>query len=99
MAEHEQRDGEALKKAFGISFDPTVNAGHIITTVALLVSLVIWGTRLEGRVNHEADLRQRIENKMSEDSQRDRETVVELKRYMQRMEDKIDRIQQSVSAR
>lgn len=79
---------------FGVRFDPTVNAGHLLTTVALLVSLVVWGVRLESRVDHEADLRARIERRMDEESSRDKDAQKEIKDSLRRMEDKIDRIQE-----
>ena len=66
--------------------DPTINLGHLITTGTILVSLVIWGARLESRVDHEADLRTRLESQMIRDQQRDAEAFTEIRRSLQRIE-------------
>lgn len=88
-----------IKRGFGLNFDPTINAGHVLTTVALAAGLLIWGTRLESRVDHEADLRMRIERRIDSDAQRDRETITELKQYMYRVESKIDDLTKNMGKR
>lgn len=50
----------------GIEFVPIVTLGNIFSAVALVIPLIIWGIRLEGRVDHEADLRARNEKTMSD---------------------------------
>ena len=43
-------------------FDGTVTAGNVLTAGAMLLALAVWGVRLESRVDHETDLRTRLES-------------------------------------
>jgi hypothetical protein len=75
----------------GLQFDPTVNAGHVLTTATLLVGLVIWGARLESRVDQEKDTRERFELQYQRDRLTDGRGSDEIKAALRRIEDKIDR--------
>lgn len=55
-AEHDER-----KTDHGIRFYGVVTLGNLIAFVPLLAMVLVWGLRLEGRVDHESDLRARIE--------------------------------------
>ena len=77
----------------GLQFDPTVNAGHVLTTATLLVGLVIWGARLESRVDQEKDTRERFELQYQRDRLTDGRGSDEIKAALRRIEDKIDRKQ------
>ena len=41
-------NGQPEKK---VNFDPTINLGHILTMVVVLTPVLVWGLRLEGRVD------------------------------------------------
>lgn len=45
----------------GFRWDGTVSAGNVLTTLSMAVALIVWGVRLEARVDEEAVLRQRFE--------------------------------------
>lgn len=44
------------KKAF--SFEPTITLGNVVSGVGMIVAVLLWGARLEGRVNAEIVLRE-----------------------------------------
>lgn len=78
-------------RRLGLQFDPTVNAGHVLTTATLLVGLIIWGARLEARVDQEKDTRERFEMQYHRDRLTDSRGADEIKATLRRIEDKIDR--------
>lgn len=43
-----------MNQRYRLKFDGTVSAGNILTAITLIVALVIWGARLEGRVDQNA---------------------------------------------
>lgn len=45
----------------GFRWDGTVSAGNVLTTLSMAVALIVWGARLEARVDAEAVLRQHFE--------------------------------------
>lgn len=53
MTEAERREARALR------WDGAVTAGNVLTVIAMLAALIVWGVRLEGRVDR-ADQRQQI---------------------------------------
>lgn len=40
----------------GWKFDPTVTLGHLVTTLTVVVAGLVWGLRLEGRVDAQAQI-------------------------------------------
>lgn len=73
-----------------IKYDPTINAGHVLTFVAMLLTVLVWGMRLEGRVDKiEAATTLRGEQYRA-DQERVRESMTELKGMGRRIEDKVD---------
>lgn len=44
-----------------MKFDNTVTAGNLLTAGAMALTVLVWGVRLESRVDHEKELRQRLE--------------------------------------
>lgn len=50
-----------------LRWDGTVTAGNVLIALPMIVGLIIWGTRLESRVNHESDLRSRLEARVDRD--------------------------------
>lgn len=59
--EHDQRSGD-----HGIRFYGVVTLGNLIMCFAAIIPLIVWGIRLEGRVDHENDLRSRLEKQVAE---------------------------------
>lgn len=82
-------EGEAPKR---LRFDGTINAGHIMTTVGLIATVIVWGVRLEGRVDHESDIRGRIEKRIEEVEARSADGATKLEASLRRIEEKIDRV-------
>lgn len=80
-------------RRIGLQFDPTINAGHILTTASLLVGLIIWGARLEARVDRETELRQVFELQYQRDRMSEGKSADEIKAALRRIEDKLDRKQ------
>ncbi len=78
-------------RRIGLQFDPTINAGHILTTATVLVSLVIWGARLEARVDQERETRERFEAQYQRDRLAEGKGSDEIKAALRRIEDKLDR--------
>lgn len=76
----------------GVRFDPTITLGHIIMAAAALVPLIVWGVRLEGRVDNESQLRVRMEQQYERDGARDAATINEVKGSLRRIEDKMDNV-------
>lgn len=83
-------DDPKEKIRFGLHFDPTFNAGHVFMTIGVGLSLVTWGVRLESRVDHEAELRGRLEQQFFRDQNRDAAAFEEIKQALRRIEDKLD---------
>lgn len=44
-----------------LRWDGTVTAGNLLTAVAMLVALLVWGVRLEGQVERGSDRLARLE--------------------------------------
>lgn len=62
-------------------YDPTITLGHIITTLSLLAGLIVWGIRLEGRIDgHDIMLKYW------------KEQHGENKRILERIEDRVNKI-------
>jgi hypothetical protein len=74
-----------------IHWDGTITAGNVITAVSMLIALVVWGTRLEGRVEMERVERIRMETelraRLEADSTRARDGFAELRASLRRIED------------
>jgi hypothetical protein len=74
-----------------IHWDGTITAGNVITAVSMLIALVVWGTRLEGRVEMERVERIRMEAelraRLDADSTRARDGFAELRAGLRRIED------------
>lgn len=52
-----------------IRFDGTISAGNILTAITLIVALVVWGSRLEGRVNMTEQRLEAVERMAAANSQ------------------------------
>ena len=49
----------------GFRWDGTITAGNLLTAISMTILIVVWGVRLEGRVNLEDHLRQALEASMA----------------------------------
>jgi hypothetical protein len=45
----------------GFRWDGTITAGNLLTAISMGLALVVWGVRLEARVDQEIVLRQKLE--------------------------------------
>lgn len=74
-----------------LRFDGTVTAGNVLTAVAMAAALMVWGLRLEGRVETERVERTRMEaefaRRLEADSTRERDGFAELRAGLRRIED------------
>ena len=74
-----------------LHFDGTITAGNVLTAAAMLVALLAWGFRLEGRVEMERVERVRMEaeikQRLEADSARERDGFAELRVSLRRIED------------
>lgn len=81
-----------------ITFDPTINAGHILTSVIFVCGLFIGWTALDKRVvaleegrktQQEVDRHQDV--MQGQNMMQIRESLVEIKRSVERVSDKLER--------
>ena len=78
------------RSSFRLHLDPTINAGHMLTTLTIIVGVIVWGVRLESRVDLEATLRARMEQQWERDQARDAASFEEIKAALRRIEEKLD---------
>jgi len=55
------REHDERKTDHGFRFYPVVTLGNVLSVVGFLIPILIWGARLESRVDHQEDLRVRLE--------------------------------------
>lgn len=60
-----------------------------MTSVLVLVSLIVWGIRLEGRLDQEAVLRTRLEIRFDQELARSDRTADAIKKTLDRLDDKM----------
>lgn len=75
-----------------VRYDPTVNAGHVLTMLTVVMSVVVWGLRLEGRVDGEEAARKSFVEQYQRDLSRNDRALDELKTMTRRIEDKVDSV-------
>lgn len=83
-AEHDER-----RTDHGIRFYGVVTLGNLLMVVATIFPILIWGIRLEGRVDTEAMLRGRMETRINELSS-------EQKKVTDRIDDRLSRINDGI---
>ena len=74
-----------------VRFTGDVTLGNLITAFAMLVPLLVWGIRLESRVDFESVLRTRLERAVADQ-------VIDTKARDARMEELLRRITEDVTA-
>jgi len=82
----------------GVRFDKTINLGHILTFLGFLVTIMVTWTTLDKRVvvleesrKAQAVLDQSQDNRAAEKFTEIRETLGEIKRSVDRVNDKLER--------
>lgn len=90
MGEWDGEDSRARK----FHFENSISLGHLLTTISMLGSLIVWGTSVESRLSVEhieiATLKQSdagIIAQIKENQQHIQETLI-------RLEDKLDRFKE-----
>jgi hypothetical protein len=84
--ENENNDRREIEKA-RFRIDTTVNLAHILTTVALVVSIISWGSDLKSTVlKHEGDIVE-IKASMRDDRQFLREELRDINRKIDKLVD------------
>lgn len=85
-----------------LRFNGTINAGHVLTTLAMIVAGFSAWYRLESRIG-QAEVRmdamsqtativtQYTEQRLNRQDEAHRQALTEIKRQLERIEDKIDR--------
>lgn len=82
----------------GIKFDPTINLGHVLTFVGFICSIfVAWETLdkrllvLESAAKTQAVIDQSQDEKVSSSNQHLAESLIEIRKSIDRLNDKLDR--------
>lgn len=74
-----------------LTWDGTVTAGNVLTAATLLLGLLVWGLRLEGRVDRQEDRQLRFEvlttQHRTEDRAAEMAALSELRQALRRIED------------
>jgi Tfp pilus assembly protein PilO len=74
-----------------LTWDGTVTAGNLLTATTLLLGLLVWGLRLEGRVDRQEERQGRFEQlsaqHRTEDRQAELAALAELRQALRRIED------------
>lgn len=97
MSEHPQDDAaEGHRKR--ITFDPTINAGHILTSVIFVAGLFVGWTALDKRVvaleegrKSQEQVDRHQDQMQSQNMIQIRESLVEIKRSVEKVSDKLER--------
>jgi hypothetical protein len=87
----------AERPSRALHWDGTVTAGNVLTAAAMVIALLVWGLRLESRVDIQDERQARHEAQVllrfSEDAIREQRTFDEVKRALGRIEDHLLRSQ------
>lgn len=74
-----------------IHWDGTITAGNVLTAAAMVLALIVWGLRLEGRVDLQDERQARLEAsvtlRFAEDAARETRSFDDVKRSLARIED------------
>lgn len=64
-------DPPANGRRMALRWDGVVTAGNLITAIGMVAAMLVWGVRLESRVDHEMELRTRLEARVADDRKSD----------------------------
>lgn len=74
-----------------IHWDGTVTAGNLLTAITMVLALVVWGLRLEGRVDRTEERQHRFESISAQyrldDRKAEADAFAELRSSLRRIED------------
>ncbi len=71
--------------------DRRVSVGHIVTTLAVAVSLVVWLNDIDKRISVLEEIAQQHAERFDRTDKRWEQELINLRRMLERIEDKIDR--------
>lgn len=92
MGDEDKWDGVDRRSPERWHLEKTINAGHVLTTVTIIASLFVWGSKMDTRV---AVLeQQRVEQQRTNDQhdQADREIRLAIKEGIAEVSAKLDRL-------
>ncbi|MFV1850107.1 MAG: hypothetical protein ACMZ66_05305 [Thalassospira sp.] len=72
-------------------FEKTLNIGHLLTTVALIVSVTIYVMKIETRLEVVEVTQRSLSVRLDREATRTEAAFAKIERYLQRIEDKLDR--------
>lgn len=72
-------------------FEKTLNIGHLLTTAVLIVSVTIYVMQIESRINVMEVTQHNMSMRIDRETGRTEATLAKIERYLQRIEDKLDR--------
>jgi len=75
-----------------IRFDGTITAGNILTAGGMILALVVWGVRLEGRVDVREQAHAALEQRIADSSAQSRGIEQEIKQSLRDLSIKLDRL-------
>lgn len=73
-------------------FDATINLGHILTTVTLIVSLFAWGSAIDKRLAIVEERERALAHADSVQAEQFQNAVILLRNELQRVADKLDHV-------
>lgn len=82
--------GPERKAAYALHWDGTITAGNVLTALAMFVGILVWGMRLEGRVDasemRQAQFEQLSRERRTEDLANAAEALRDVKASLVRIE-------------
>ncbi|MFT5439125.1 MAG: hypothetical protein ACI9MJ_000986 [Alphaproteobacteria bacterium] len=75
----------------GWHLDKRVSVGHIVTTLAVAVSVVIWLNNIDKRISVVEEIAQQHAERFDRTEKRWEQELINVRRMLERIEDKLDR--------
>ena len=76
---------------YGWHLDRRVSVGHIVTTVTVAVSLIVWLNNIDRRISVLEEIAQQHAERFDRTDSRWAKELVGVRRTLERIEDKLDR--------
>jgi hypothetical protein len=83
-----QKDNDVLG---GFHIRKEITLGHIFTTLSVVVAVLLWGNVIERRISNLELSQQYVDARIAASERRNESTLQEIKAYLQRIDDKLDR--------
>lgn len=80
-----------------LRFDGTITAGNLLTIGGLLATLLVWGLRLEGRVDQQDLMRVQLEKRIDSNEAGQAAAAGEIKAQIRDVSVKLDRLIERLS--